>query len=276
MDDTAQSLTFVFNQHDCWYHTLHDGTQIRRYRQNERIERRHYLLGHERPTTTEDTQCDVFMKWKDDHFVEWYDMQEGAKLFAATPTFRAAALPYVDEYYQCGREKEYSASPSSNGLQERWKAVPIMDKKFAGKIRHFLALWPRYDTAKEYYMLYQASDESEDPSPHEIERETVKSMVRQCQYLEASTRRKDIEAEYRQNRERCWLPEFQYLKDQLPKIDKKSPMVRGVEDRIEVLQMRLEMHQLIPKTAAKKVTWKKRIFDVDALLTQLHDLSVED
>jgi hypothetical protein len=200
-------------------------------------------------------------------------------LSASKQTFKAAELLYITQYYKCDREKEiYEVSeaffPSDKHTRERWKPVPLHDKKYPGEIRHFYC-W--YDRSKDYYMLYEASDDVEDQSPKRIEKSTVQAYLRDSRYQEVSKeyidqQMKDLRfcnyKDYVYLQNMCMPEEYEYLQRQLPSIDKKSIILPEVTDRIEILAKRLGKPQPGNPGLLKKV-------GLAAMLHELHDLSLE-
>ena len=272
-----EAMTEMYKQRECVCATLADGTQIRKYRMEETITRRPLL----RKAYKEATSCSLYMKWENDKFVEWVDLEVVREVWNdSVITSKKAELPCVTQYYKCGREQETvrvsrTDYPYGEYLETRWKRVPLQEKKFRGEIRKFLC---GYDGSKDYYLLYDPSDDVEDPHPQKIDAGRVDALFTDCRYervpewyleeqLDHVCRWQDYDF-----LEKKYMPdEYKYLQRQLASMDKQSKAFTEVTERIEILAERLGDD--VPDKKEAGPGFLKR-FGIGEKLAQLQELNM--
>ena len=247
MTDIKDALTEVYNLSSSNYVTIEDGTQIRRYA---------------------DSVCYKYMKWKDDKFLEWYDMKDGIKLFNQnTVSTKDQKLPYYDEYVEICNVHEDSD----------YDIIRSYDLVENGCfIRRFYNI--TYGVDHDIFELHCHSGE-----PTRIKNGTFFRFGKQLEYLKlsektylrhefANLKRSDTKKKIDDYQKIRLKEESEYLHNQLQKIDKnETELLSEVQEAI---------YRINPEERPKeKKGLMQTIFGsgskIEALLVKLQDLSLE-
>ena len=236
MSEINDTLTRLFEQYNFDYVTMEDDSQIRRYKRD-----------------TEYAYSFIYMKWKDDSFVDWVGMQQGFDQFKAkTVHYKLAKLPYCDEY----REIRVTKVDSDTQIVEKYEF-----QESGYYIRHFLKFENR--SGDEYMVCYASGEQKS------ISGAIVIKMIDNDECARVPSSAESIDAIYNKwsdDKQICISPECEYLRTQLQTLDKKS------KDLIDQVQKRLWW---ISPQDKPKPGLISSIFGVNALLVQLQDLSRE-
>jgi hypothetical protein len=266
---------------------MDDGSEIRMY-----LEKKQITAWTDNKPYFDYIKCKLYMKWKDDKFVDWYDIQKGRDLFGDSlledmpsehfrnrsqdfffshqPKKILAKRPFMDEYIECDNKENY--------YKGEIYLIPVKIER-PKVIRHYVYFPNR---AEDYYTMrtgLQGTDEKE-IEMKETNLQWFEEQVKSVKYETGSWREKEeIETKeyiYSRQAQDCKPEANKYLKQQLEKIRLDKKWVRNNTIVIEEIQKWLEYwdDDYEPPKPATYTERFRSLFRRKALLTQLQDLSL--